>query len=35
MSTQIDLSGDGKVTKDVLAEGIGEETPANGCKVSW
>jgi len=32
--TEIDLSGDGKVTKLILQEGVGEETPEDGCRVS-
>lgn len=34
MSNIIDLSGDGKVTKEILKEGIGEETPGKGETVS-
>lgn len=30
----IDLSGDGGVLKKIIQEGTGNETPANGCKVS-
>lgn len=31
---QIDLSGDGGVQKKILQEGVGDETPSPGCKVS-
>jgi FK506-binding protein 4/5 len=34
MSQKIDISGDGLVSKEILQEGVGEETPAAGCQIS-